>query len=265
MTPDPTDPTDLEAAIVAVYRGPLEEFISRRDALAKQLRASKRREDADRVKALRKPSRVAWTLDQVALGDPAPVGQLARVILAAQEGHSVQDDVRQAVRAVAEAGAREAIRGGHPIESTALVAALRAVMGDANAFADLRAGRLVDIPEGGGLDLLGVAGATSPPPAKPAAKSARGEGDTAAAPAELQRAETLLTKARERAQTADRAVTAAQDRLDTAEEQLRLAQEKADERRAELERARQGATAAATELGDAEKRTSELRERLKRP
>src|SRR5688500_4614721 len=137
MTGNPFDPTELEAAILGVYRGPLEEFVSRRDALAKQRRASKRREEADRGKALRKPSRMAWALDQVVLDDPLPVERLAGAILAAQSAHArearaAQEDVRHAVRAVAEAGAREAIRGGHPIESTALVAALRAVMGDAD-------------------------------------------------------------------------------------------------------------------------------------
>jgi hypothetical protein len=34
----PPTQNELEAAIVAVYRGPLDEFVSRRDALIKQLR-----------------------------------------------------------------------------------------------------------------------------------------------------------------------------------------------------------------------------------
>jgi hypothetical protein len=38
--PPPTQ-NELEAAIVAVYRGPLDEFVSRRDALIKQLRLSR--------------------------------------------------------------------------------------------------------------------------------------------------------------------------------------------------------------------------------
>ena len=69
----PPEPSELETALLAVYRGPLEEFVSRRDALAKQLRAAKRREDADRVKALRKPSRTAWVLDAIVHEDPASI------------------------------------------------------------------------------------------------------------------------------------------------------------------------------------------------
>ena len=116
MTANSLDPTELEDAIRGVYRGPFEEFVGRRDALAKQLRAGKRHEDADQVKALRKPGRMAWTLDQVAFEEPALVEQLERAILAAQlahgrgdEGRAAHDDMRVAVRGFAEAGARLAV------------------------------------------------------------------------------------------------------------------------------------------------------------
>ena len=36
----PDESSELETAILAVYQGSLEEFVSRRDALAKQLRAA---------------------------------------------------------------------------------------------------------------------------------------------------------------------------------------------------------------------------------
>jgi hypothetical protein len=267
MTGASTDPTELDAAILGVYRGRLEEFVARRDALAKQLRASRRREDAERVKALRKPSRTAWALDQVVLEDPAPVERLADAIRAARgeaPTRPTQDDVRNAVRGVAEAAARAAIRGGNPVESSALVAALRAVMGDAAAFAELRAGRLIEIPEGGGLDLLGVAAVGAPPSpaaAAPTTKPERRGGEARAVQAGLRRAETLLAEARARARAADRAALRAQDRLDAAEQQLRRAQEVTDERRTELERARQDATAAAAEVADAERGIADLRER----
>src|SRR5688500_3586243 len=132
----PLDPSELETAILAVYRGPLEEFVSRRDTLVKQLRAAKRREEADRVKALRKPSRTAWVLDTIVHEDPASIEQLAAAIDAGQTVQSAADvrsaleTVRTAVRAVAAAGARVAIRAGQPIEANALVAAVHAVMGD---------------------------------------------------------------------------------------------------------------------------------------
>src|SRR5215467_352809 len=143
---------ELETAITAVYRGPLEEFISRRDALVKQLRAAKRREDADRIKLLRKPSRLAWVLDNIAHEDSASIEQLAAAIGAAQTGTDLRaalETVRAAVRDVAAAGARVAIRAGQPIEANAIATAVHAVIGDSGAFAELRAGRLVDVPDGG--------------------------------------------------------------------------------------------------------------------
>src|SRR5689334_24504725 len=102
--------------MLAVYRGPLEEFVSRRDALVKELRAAKRREDADRVKALRKPSRTAWVLDNIVHEDPASIEHLSAAIGSAQAVQSGADlraameNLRAAIRDVAAAGARVAIR-----------------------------------------------------------------------------------------------------------------------------------------------------------
>jgi hypothetical protein len=288
MTTDPIDPADLEGAITAVYRGPFEEFIARRDALARELRASKRRDDAERVKSLRKPSRAAWALGQVVFEDPASVEQLAAAIVEAQDAspagaRTAQEGVRAAVRAVAEAGARAAIRGKNPIESSELVAAVRAVIGDAEAFAAFRAGRLVDVPEGGGLDLLAamsLSGASPSVGREPVAKAPKRDAekdekgqlpktdkrerpsreDAAAARAERRRVEEALTRARDRAKVAERAALSAQARLEAAEEQLERAQAQANVRREELERARQDADVAAAAVEEAERAVSRAKE-----
>ena len=268
MTGDSLDPTTLEAAMCDIYRGPLEEFIGRRDSLAKQLRAARRREDADQVKALRKPSRVAWALDQVVFDEPTHVARLQQTILAAQKGRgdgarAAQDDVRAAVRAVAEAGERISARSGQTLAAAALVTATRAVIGDASAFADLLVGRLVDVPEGGGLDLLVPLVLTGSEPAgtAPAPKAAQPDHEAERVGAALREAEAALTKARERARAAERAMMRAQAEMDAAEERLGLAQRQADERRAELERVRGDATAAGEGLAAAEKAAADLRKR----
>ena len=49
MTSDPLDP---------LFAAPLEDFVEARNELAKQLRGEGRREEADRVKAMRKPPAV---------------------------------------------------------------------------------------------------------------------------------------------------------------------------------------------------------------
>ena len=278
MTQPPTQ-IELEAAIVAVYRGPLDEFVSRRDALVKQLRAAKRREDADRVKLLRKPSRMAWVLDTIVHEDSGSIEQLAAAIGAAQTGTNLRaalETVKAAVRDVAAAGARVAIRAGNPIEANTIATAVHAVIGDASAFAELRAGRLVDVPEAGGLDMLtaiqAIAPATtpssSPPPSRepvkvaPRAEPAKQDAELArAARAELHRAETSLADMRERSEHAEQLVRNARKQLDAAERELLNAQAGVQARRAEVERARQDAAVAASAMGDAERAVTAARSR----
>jgi hypothetical protein len=273
--------SELEAAMLAVYRGPLEEFVSRRDALAKELRAAKRREDADRVKALRKPSRTAWVLDNIVHEDPASIEHLSAAIGAAQSVQSGADlraameNVRAAIRDVAAAGARVAIRAGQPIDASTLVTAVHAVIGETRAFSDLRAGRLVDVPDGGGLDILSAitisvpaspaapaatqpaaAPAATPPNAEPTAqevaRAAKEAARVAAARADLQRAEASLAEARERSQRTEQLARDAQAKLDAAERALLDAQAETQARRADVERARRDAEATAQQVRDAE-------------
>ena len=284
----PPEPSELETALLAVYRGPLEEFVSRRDALAKQLRAAKRREDADRAKALRKPSRTAWVLDNIVHEDAASIERLAAAISAAQTVQSgadlraAMDNVRTAIREVAAAGARVAIRAGQPIDANALVTAVHAVIGETSAFTDLRAGRLIDVPDGGGLDILSAitisvpsapsvasspqstaAPVPEPPKAEPsaqAAKQAAQEAERAnAARADLHRAEASLADAREQSERAEQSVRESQARLDAAERALLDVQTEAQARRAELERVRRDAGAAAAQVQDAERAVAAAR------
>src|SRR5262249_28201446 len=168
----------------------------------------------------------------------------------------------------AAAGARVAIRAGHPIEANAIAFAMYAVIGDASAFAELRAGRLVDVPEGGGLDMLtaiqAIAPATtpssSPPPSRepvnvaPRAEPGKQDVELArAARAELDRAETSLADKRKRSEHAVESVRSARERLDVAERLLLNAQAEVEARRAEVDNALQDAAVAASAMGDAER------------
>jgi hypothetical protein len=287
----PPEPAELETAVLAVYRGPLDEFIGRRDALVKQLRAAKRREDADRVKALRKPSRTAWALDSVVHEDPEGIERLSAAVRAAQTVQSGADlraameNVRSAIRDVAAAGARVAIRAGQPIDASVLVTAVHAVIGETSAFNDLRAARLVDIPDGGGLDILSAitinlpasppvvpsSQATSAPVAEPpnvdsSAETSRRAAEAAeraiAARADLDRAQASLADASEISERAQRMVRESQAKLDAAERALTSAQVEAQGRRADVERARRDAEAATVQVRDAERAVAAARERL---
>lgn len=56
----------MEDEVDRLYGLPLDEFVGARDDLAKRLRSEGRREEADRVKALRKPPVAVWLVNQVA-------------------------------------------------------------------------------------------------------------------------------------------------------------------------------------------------------
>jgi hypothetical protein len=287
-TPEPRDvlvtqapiDTDLSAAIVAVYQAPLEEFISRRDALAKALRAEKRRDDAALVKALRKPSRIAWSLNAVVREDPRSLEHLAEAIRAAQTGVDLRaalEGVKEAVRAVAAAGARAAVRAGQPVEPNALTMAVHAIIGDASAFAEMRAGRLVDVPEGGGLDLLGALTALPAPPSPPPAQAKTPPKAApvieppkpdprielaAAARAELHRAEQRLAEIREASEQAVESLRDAQSALDAAERAVEDARAEAEARRHNVERTRRRTESAAENLAEAQRAVDAAKARL---
>ena len=276
MTEPPIE-TDLATAIVAVYQAPLEDFISRRDALAKQLRAEKRPVEAALVKALRKPSRMAWVLDGVIHQDPSSIERLAAAIAEAQTGADLRtalETVKEAVRGVAAVGARVAVRAGHAIEPNALAAAVYAIIGDASVFAALRAGRLADVPQGGGLDLL-TALTPSPSsnrtPSSPSAPQVAAKEPAkpdprvelaAAARAELLRSEKLLAEVRAQSEHAAREHRAAKAQLNAAERALEHAQSELQSRQNDVERTRRHDETASANLDEAQRAFDNARARV---
>src|SRR6478736_6685161 len=81
---------DLDDEVDALYGLPLDAFVPERDALAKRLRADKRREEADAVKALRKPSVAAWAANQVLRSQP---GQRDALLEAGDALRAAQEDL----------------------------------------------------------------------------------------------------------------------------------------------------------------------------
>ena len=91
-----SDPVDELFAL------PPSEFTAARNALVKQLRAEKRRAEADEVKALRRPNLPAWALNQVARSH----GDAIQGVLEA--GAAVVAAQRRALSGVRDSGLREA-------------------------------------------------------------------------------------------------------------------------------------------------------------
>src|SRR5881398_2832944 len=90
--------TDPDAEIDSLFRLPLAEFTSARNALATQLRKSGRADDAQRVKSLVKPPATAWVVNQVYWQNPKAIDELISMtarVRKAQTGRSKNDDLRE--------------------------------------------------------------------------------------------------------------------------------------------------------------------------
>jgi len=59
-----------EETLEALYAGDFDDFVARRNDAAKELRDGGDDEAADRIKALKKPSRGAWAINQVSASEP---------------------------------------------------------------------------------------------------------------------------------------------------------------------------------------------------
>lgn len=148
------EPTDLDAAIDALYTRPLDEFIAARDAAVRQITDGGDRLSAERVKRLPKPSVAAWVINNVAREHPEEVGALADLgdeLRAATRDrdrgriraldHLRRERTEALVRTVREAGEV----GGRPVSAAVLdrlTETLTAAVMDPDAAAVVRAGRL---------------------------------------------------------------------------------------------------------------------------
>jgi hypothetical protein len=234
---------DLEHELDELYALPLDQFTKVRNDLARRLKQAHQDEAAATVKALRKPSVVAWTANQLARSE----SKLVEALLDAGErlrdaqqralaGRAPPDEVNDAAAAERDAvrtllAAARNLEGGRTTASLLdrLSRTLRAAAVEPEGRALLARGRLTDELEAVGF---GPLEAVTP-------RARRGPDEVAAAARE--RVKELRAEARRLAHEAGEAERAAAAAAREAEE---LADE-AREKRAEAERA-------ATDLADAE-------------
>jgi hypothetical protein len=279
-------------AVAELYGGPLAAFVAARDALAKDLRAAGRRDEAAEIKALRKPSVAAWALDAGRAADPGAVEDLAAAAGVLAAGPA---DLRAAIAGLREAEARvvdtalaAAAAHDQPTDQGAVTQALRAVVADPGALADLRAGRLVAVPAAGGLGvaLPGAPAAPRPAPAPApsrAARPARGSRPAAsrearaprpsqesrvpparlaAAQRAVERAEAAASAAATAAAEAGAAAAAADAEVADAERAVAAARRRVEAARKAAGKARDRADVTATRREEAEDKLTEARARL---
>ncbi len=154
-----------------LYGLPLEEFTPARDALAKELKAAGRKDEAAEVKSLRKPSVAAWALNRAARDNPDAIERLrgAGADLREAQQQAMSGDagrLRDAGRELAEevdrvvALAADVLKAaGRPVTSAQqekLTATLRTAAVDDEAGDVLARGVLVEELESTGFSLLGT-------------------------------------------------------------------------------------------------------------
>ena len=280
-----TDDTGrVESAIAAVYGGPLEDFIRRRDALAKELRSAGDRDQVTTVKGLRKPSRLAWALNLGAQSPRNPIEPLSAAVAEMIEAQSAGADVRGAiarlrgaVREFADGAADASERAGHRTEPGVLVNAVLAVLGKPESFNQLRGGYLVDIPEAGGLDFLAslpAPPAHRPAPAQRPASAHAGEHASADTSSEetaelatavceaARQAARVLADARTRSEAAQQVLGEAESMLRAAAERVRHAEAEERAARDHRDRARHEAEETAARVLEAESAVAAAERRI---
>jgi hypothetical protein len=270
-----------------LYSLPLDEFTAARNDLERRLRRDGEREEAQAVKALRKPTVAAWALNQVArqneeglkallgagerlrgaqeaLLEGGDRGELAAA--AEEERESVGRLSREAAAIAAEAG----VATGAGLDEK-LRATLHAAATDAEVAGELAAGRLTREREVMGMFGLAEPPAETAPARRPAKAGRRGaakakdDGEAERAKAEEKAAEEAERRAREverELKAAGRAESKARRRLAQAERTAEAARERATAAAERLRAAEREERDAAGNLQAAEEEVRRLDEEL---
>jgi hypothetical protein len=155
---------DMAKGVETLFAAPLEEFISARNALVKELRKSGQEEEAKRIAALRKPHKSLWLLNQLALRAPKELHALLDATKRMLEAQQKGVEVREAMQAHREALA--ALIAAEPEADRDRLNA--AAMSDPEA---LREGRLLIEAQPAGFETLLAAGVSPPPKTKSVASA----------------------------------------------------------------------------------------------
>jgi hypothetical protein len=226
-----------------LYGLPLEEFTKTRDELAKELRKKGKKEAADEIKALRKPSVSAWMINQLARRHPQEMRALVKA------GDNLRKAQRSAVSGRDPEVLREATRshrdrlddltftarheldaGGQTLQRVAQT--LRAASIDKQASKALLAGTLAtDVEQAGFGPLLSEVPARRPAKAKP--KPRKAPDRTREQAAKLRR---QLQEARKGAREERRRADAAAREAERAKKNAEKAEAQVDELEAQLKR-----------------------------
>jgi hypothetical protein len=283
--PEPED--SLDEAIDGLYATDLDEFVARREALARELRGAGDRDAAAQVKQLRKPSRVAWAVNQAVRREPKRLDAVLRaggVLREAQQralregaGGSLHDASRarqQAVHALANVAVGLLGPTGESARD-AIEQTFNAASIDDDAANTVRAGRLVHELEPPDIFSTLEPGPRTPTPrakarsaskpdrspavAKPAPPTRDARDDREARGARARNTREVEATARDARKEADKAQRELERAQTRAEDLAQRARDAADA----AEDARRSARDAITRARDARQRAERAEERAR--
>jgi DNA repair exonuclease SbcCD ATPase subunit len=226
-----------DEALDRLFHGPLEEFTPERNELAKSLRSDGKSEAAEWVKGLRKPTRGAWLVNQLAAQKADEVRELIEVgeeLRAAQEemlaGAADRSKLREAARREQEAvdsllRTAEAIGKEHGVGAQILTRVgetLQAAAGDPDLAETIKRGRVTREQRAASIGLVGPA-----PPRAPARKGKRDDAERRARQQQAKRrqaAERKLASAEKTLQREQAKLEKARDALEEAEKRVHSAE-----------------------------------------
>ena len=171
VTADPHDGAKAregEDEIARLLAAPLGDFVEERKRLATQLKSLGRRDEAQAIAKIPKPSSALWAVNQLARHEPEAIRRLAELTVAMQAGprHAPDDyaqrlaehrDVLRSLREAAERILVEAKIGVNPALLERIIHTLRAGMADDETRAAIEKARL--LREVGELDFTSLLGA----------------------------------------------------------------------------------------------------------
>ena len=231
----------LDGELDRLYGLPLKEFVAARDELAKRLRGDDRREEADQVKALRKPAVAAWLVNRLAREREIDVQRLlkasetlrnAQADAAAGRTEAFADarrDEHEALERLAQAAREIAAREGPGQAAVAQATqTLRAASLTDEGRKLLKRGRLTEELEPPGFEAL-----TGLVPAAPRKRPPKRREK----PQPSREARARVKRLREQEREADAEARAAEREADRAEKEAAKLRERAVKARAKAEAA----------------------------
>jgi hypothetical protein len=256
-TPSMADSNPLEPpkgitakTLQRLYQGPLEEFTPQRNEMAKSLRSDGDAAAANWVKGLKKPTRAAWLVNQLAATKAKDVRQLLEasaalrgaqeeMLAGATDQRKLRASARRERRAIdALTGSAEKIAGREDIGEqilTRVSETLQAAATDPAVAEAIEQGRLTREQRAASVGLIGTAA-----PAPRAASKKEAEREAAGSRNRRQQAK--------RRKAAERKLAAAEKRLERERAGLARALEKAKDAERRLHQAELDTNAARREL-----------------